>query len=359
MANKPPKGQETPFRNNFTTAAKGQKELRVALKQELDERLSAKNILNPDEVAGDYDFKRALMTTLDGQLRMITMDDLRRFGSLTNQLKQKFKGGITAKQIIDLSAAGVNPNQEKTDRDRARDEIHTAMPITNRGGRVQFQTNAGPKSRVTRHHVVVEFMDYNAAAASPLPPDKIAKVMTKGKIKVECSCERWRYWFRFIATAGRYQAGRPETGFPKIRNPNLKGVACKHIVKVAALINQSPTFLQYAARMIEHGRRTLDGKRKIESIKAMEQFAAEAKKEGYRQRRIATSEEKRAERARWKSSKPVADLKAKAAAKARAKAEREAKTAMKAVEANIQKLLALGAIDQATAKSMLAGLKKG
>lgn len=226
--------KDPPFRNTFATGAKAQKELRERLQQDLNERLAAQTILNPDEVAGDYDFKRLLFTTLGGVARPLTLDDLQAFRASARQLGNKYKGGIRAKQVIDLSLP--------EDRKRANEQIRQAIPVTYRGGRVQFQTNAGPDSNQTRHQVIVELLNYDAAVASPKPPMKIVGEMLSGPIKIECDCGRWRYWYRYIATVGKYNAGRNETGFPKIRNPQLHGVACKHILRVMQLVNQSPTF---------------------------------------------------------------------------------------------------------------------
>lgn len=341
--------QPTSFRNNFTTAAKGQKEARLTAERDMAERLAANNILNPDEVGGDYDASRALMTTLGGQVRPITIEDLRTFSAYARSLGNKFKGGITAKQIIDLSL----PDR----RQRAHQQIKTAMPTTYRGGRVQFQTNSGPNSNVSRHYVVVDFMMYDAVIASPLPAMKIVNELLKGKIKIDCSCEDNRYMFRYIQTVGRFNAGRPETGYPKLKNNSLKGVACKHIVRVMALLTQSPTFKNYAMRMIDTGRQTLSNRRQVVKVKDMEEFANKLKKESWRQRSIRTTEEKRA--AREKTT--VAALRTKAQAKARqkeqAKRQRDAASALKGLEQNARKLLAMNVINQQQFDAMMAAAR--
>ena len=144
--------KDPPFRNTFTTGAKSQKELRETLNAELQQRLAAKTILNPDEVAGEYDFSRLLFTTLGGQARPLTVEDLHSFRASAKALGNKYKGGIRPKQVIDASL--------KADRDRAHREIKQAIPVTYRGGRIQFQTNSGPYSDTTRHQLVVELLNY-------------------------------------------------------------------------------------------------------------------------------------------------------------------------------------------------------
>ena len=170
--------KDPPFRNTFTTGAKSQKELRETLNAELQQRLAAKTILNPDEVAGEYDFSRLLFTTLGGQARPLTVEDLHSFRASAKALGNKYKGGIRPKQVIDASL--------KADRDRAHREIKQAIPVTYRGGRIQFQTNSGPNSDTTRHQLVVELLNYDAAVASPKPASKIVKEMLAGPVKLEC-----------------------------------------------------------------------------------------------------------------------------------------------------------------------------
>lgn len=51
----------------------------------------------------------------------------------------------------------------------------------------------------------------------------------------------------------------PETGFPKIRNPNLVGVACKHVLRVMSEIEGGNAVQAFLARAIEKGRKNGDG----------------------------------------------------------------------------------------------------
>lgn len=344
--------KQPPFRNTFTTSARAQKEARDRLREGIEERARSSILLSPDETAGDYDMSRALVTSLGGKgLRPITIDDLKTFRANVKRLGERFKGGITAKQVIDLSMPG--PRQ------RAHQQITTAIPMASRGSRVQFQTNAGPGSKHTRHMVVVEFMNFDACVASPIPSLKIAPELLKGKIKLDCGCEDWRYRLRYLATAGRYAAGPWfEQSFPKMTNPMLLGVACKHVLRVMTLVTQSPTFKNYAARMIDQARVGVERKAKAVKVTEMEDFAKQLKKESWRQRSIRTSEEKRA--ARQKTT--VAALRTQAQAKARqkeqAKAAKDKNTALKGLEANARKLLALKVINQQQFDAMLAAAGK-
>lgn len=191
-------------------------------------------ILDPRDVQGDYDASRLLFTTLGGKLRKITADDLYAFRRNIQTVQQRYAKGITARQVIDLSQAdGLG------DLERARRQITHAIPVSFARGEMHFITNASKESKAKRHHVLVRFLSFGAAAASgKQTPAKAAHWLRKQPLAFDCDCGRHRYWFRYIASIGGFAAGRAETGFPKIRNPGLRGVACKHVLRVMAEIDK-------------------------------------------------------------------------------------------------------------------------
>lgn len=145
---------------------------------------------------------------------------------------------------------------------------------------VRFITNAGPDSDQSRHHVVVEFLGYQTAIASGAHSAYIAAGrLRKEPIRFDCDCGRHRYWFRYIATIGRYNAGRSETGYPKIRNPKLYGVACKHVLRVMAEIEGGSAVQAFLTRAIDKGRQSEDGSGHIrQRQKESEQLAEKQSK---------------------------------------------------------------------------------
>ena len=80
-------------------------EARRRAAEELKQRKGATTILTPEDVRGEYDAGRLLMTTLGGAPRVLTNDDLRQFAHQAKQLGKRFTGGITARQVIDMSLA--------------------------------------------------------------------------------------------------------------------------------------------------------------------------------------------------------------------------------------------------------------
>ncbi len=318
---------------------------------DLERRQAATTILHPNEVSGEYDAGRLLTTTLRGSAHhQITLNDLRAFQSNITTLKKQFKGGITAQAVIDHSLP--------IDRQRANKEIRTAVPVSLRGGVVHFLTNSGPESNVSRHHVHVEFLDFQAVVgASPNEPKKIGKLVAAGRLSFDCDCGRHTFWYRYVATVGKYNYGRAETGFPKIRNPNLRGVACKHVLRVMHVIQRDAGVQTKIAAQVLKAREALDGRKlKLEKTKVAElrQMADAQQKKRTSSTNLKTSDDKKRTNAMRKAR---ADMKKAAVDKEKAKPAPKAKTASKQVERHARSLLDLGAITQEQFDQIMKGVK--
>ena len=264
-------------------------------------------ILTEKEVRGDWDASRILMTTLGGEPRPITANDLAAFRQNIRTAQRKFgaRAGITARQIIDLASGRplgyTSPDGSyRSDIDKARREITSAIPLSAVNGTIRFATNAGPNSKVNRHYVTVNLLEFESAAAKlaatekkdKQTPKQVANWLRKQKLAFDCDCERHRYFFRYVATIGGFAAGRKETGYPKIRNPKLQGVACKHVLRVMTELESSNTVLRFLEnhlqRVSEYKSRTamtqkqaekiLKEKKRTTTIKTSAQRKAEAEK---------------------------------------------------------------------------------
>lgn len=219
--------------------------------RELESRRQATIILQPSEVAGKLSPARMLTTTLGGQVRPITAADLATFRASVAQLGDKARQGLTAREALGLS--------RPADIERAKEQIRYSLPSRLQAGKVHFVTNSGPQSRVTRHHVNIEFTQYAAALARPGTPTQSAQWLCKeSTLRFECDCEHFRYFLRFVATAGGWVAGRAEHGLPKLTNSTLDGAACKHISRVLTDVQFSVGMRQRIAQMIEADRGRID-----------------------------------------------------------------------------------------------------
>lgn len=64
----------------------------------------------------------------------------------------------------------------------------------------------------------------------------IVRLFMSGDISVHCTCPDYRYRFSYMSHNMGYGIFK-ETRFPKIRNPQLKGALCKHLLAVMAVYN--------------------------------------------------------------------------------------------------------------------------
>ncbi len=290
------------------------KQARNKFTYDLNRRLGDQaEILTADDMSGLYDPERRLFTTIDGSPRLLTLDDIAAFKAAVKDVQRRHglqkngkgvHGGILPKQVIDLS--------RPQDRRRAEKEIHFAVPVSNRAGVVHFQTNAGPNYGAVRHHVMVQFLGYDSALADGDSSKNAAKVMMRSKIKFDCDCGRHTFWYRYIATIGNFNFGRAEDGFPKIRNPTMYGVGCKHVLRVMQTISHGPAFHNFATRMIENGRKVLSNQRQIVTVADQLAFVEKAKGVRSRDRKLTTSGERR----EMRNGTPSAQAKAAARIKA-------------------------------------------
>jgi hypothetical protein len=289
-------------------------ELRDRLAQDAAERAAEGKregsiILNQKDVlTGSWDAHKVLFTTLGGKLRAITADDLAAFRRNIQTAQSRLKKGITAKQIIDWSSAKIDGGT-KSDLERARTEIRFAVPVRANNGRVFFTTNSGPDSKVSRHHVIVEFLNYGAEAASGVTdPRKSAMRLRKGPVKIECDCERWRYFgFRYMATIGGYNAGRAETGYSKIKNPRLQSLACKHIVRVMSEVDSGGAALAYLTNLMSKAKSNDEAKAKAGQSQREAERILRNQERRTTGNEIKTSEQKRLERQAAKAKKEMTD----------------------------------------------------
>jgi hypothetical protein len=253
--------------------------LNQRLAQELASRRQATTILHPTEVGGRLSPARMLTTTLGGQVRPITPADLKAFRASIAALGARAHVGLTAQEALGLSTA--------VDVERAKREIRYALPARLQAGRVQFVTNSGPASKVARHFVNLEFVEFAAAVARPGTPAQAALALTKqGRLRFECSCEHFRFFLRFVATAGGWVEGRPEHGMPKLTNPTLDGACCKHLVRVMTSVQFSAGLRQRVAQMIESARAHIDRPGKAQPKAVIVRQAAAERMEPKNARRI-------------------------------------------------------------------------
>lgn len=248
--------------------------------------------LRPEQIAkgAKYDIEQVFKTTLGGYLRTATQQDLIAFTKNIELLSDQYVKGITAKKVINLS--------RPIDIERCNRQIFAVNAISLIKGVVQFQTSASKLYNETHHFVNVEFTRYNSTVLSPkgITKQDLKREVILGGLRFECDCGRHKYVYRYMATIGGYNYGRKEEGFPKEKNPNLNGLACKHVLRVMDYI-LSPLFLEFMARNFKKERNTQYGSRiKPTKTQAIKDLEANAKRQGQKRYNQITQNQKAQDR---------------------------------------------------------------
>ncbi|WOE40063.1 hypothetical protein [Acinetobacter chinensis] len=236
---------------------------------EFGRKIPRPRFLRPEHIAqGEkYDVERVLYTTLgikEGEApRKITRADIMAFKDNIDLLRDQYTTGITIQNVINLSHAD--------DIQRSNEQIRLVSALSRKDSLVHFMTNAGPRSKAKFRNVEVEFSSFNSLISSTAESaiNLVRHRLIAGKIKFECDCERHTYWYRYMATIGGYGLGRMENGYPKLRNPLLTGVACKHVLSVLNWI-QSPSGVTYLKTEVDRDRKKQRSVRQSKTTKQIE-----------------------------------------------------------------------------------------
>lgn len=232
---------------------KFQQVFKLIEKAQAKNRRSAKRTLTPHTLSAKTKSDIAkLGAKQDGT--PFTVDDLKAFAADRDNFKKKYDSktdGITYAQIVSGSRS--------IDIKRANNQVNDGSGITKarlnaiKNNEIIVRVKASDKSLHDEHMVKLRFDEWADYLHNPPANDyqKAVKSVCKGRISIACDCGRHQYWYRYLATMGRYAIAPPsEFSFPKIRNPNLKGIACKHVLKAVVMV-QSAAWQRLLAKQME------------------------------------------------------------------------------------------------------------
>ena len=155
--------------------------------------------------------------------RSYTIAELCDFVMALEKAKGKFQNKIQGVPYASLLRAS-----RPIDKERAK-TVRNATFYQRRGNVLYFKVtgNSNPFYRVQ-----IRLENWDNAILGTDPVFLAVKKITSGRISIECPCGRHQYWYRYMASLGGYGLKPVETGFPKIRNRNLTGCCCKHVLRV-------------------------------------------------------------------------------------------------------------------------------
>lgn len=186
-----------------------------------------------------------------------TREDLANLEKNKKAFERKYDNktaGITYQQMVAASTS--------IDVKRANNQVNDGSGITSghivaiKANEIMFRVKASAKYGDDDHMVrfrLEEWEHYlSNAKVTTKGYQQAVKQAVKGRISIACDCGRHQYWYRYLATVGNYCVAPPkEYSAPKIRNPNFKGVACKHVLFVINKL-QSPTWINLLAKHMQN-----------------------------------------------------------------------------------------------------------
>lgn len=177
-----------------------------------------------------------------------SFEELQAFRKMIKKLQGETGGmatrGVAVRQLLSMS--------DKKDIERANTEIKYSRMYQVRGSMLKFIVPSSGNSNYDGFYQVrVRLEGWDAALVSGKRWEKAAADATMGRVSIDCQCGRHQYWYRYLAGVAGYALTPPtEKDFPKIRNPNLSGAACKHVIKTLQTL-QSPTVRRVIAQDLE------------------------------------------------------------------------------------------------------------
>ncbi|WCH25152.1 hypothetical protein [Aeromonas salmonicida] len=262
-----------------------------------------------------------------------TQDDLIRFDKMRKKFKKRMGGlpGVTYLEVAHRSAK--TRIDRASNRSNDRRGISKAALVAIRSNIATIRVKASEVSVHQEHRVQLrleQWEEFMADASGTVRSYELAtKKACAGRISIACDCGDHQYRYRYMATIGNYVLAPPKEGaFPKITNPELTGLACKHVIKSMTMM-QSPVWQKVLGRqMADQARRAGYG----DDSRTEKVFEDEDEKELARNKTTGVNSEKikaawekyqvrqQAAKARIKSSKQLIELLRQKATKARKQA---------------------------------------
>lgn len=175
-----------------------------------------------------------------------TLEELKRFDETRKKFKKR-AGGLPGVTYLELVARSAESRIDRaSNRSNDRRGVSRGQLVSLRTNIAEIRVKASQRSVHQDHRVKVRFEQWEEfmadASGKPKGYEKAVKKACAGRVSFDCSCGDHQYRYRYMATLGNYALAPPkEWAFPKIRNPHLTGLACKHVL-LSMRMMQSPVW---------------------------------------------------------------------------------------------------------------------
>lgn len=215
------------------------------LTPELLERYSDKTNLPAQELVLAYGRLGGTVSFTPEQLHQMYLARKRR--------EEKFNNRIYGVKIASLLRAS-----RPADKERAK-EVRNATLYQRKGNLLFFRVSGREQPF---YRVQIRLENWQEALYTATPAMRAVREVLQGRVSIECPCGRHQYWYRYLATIGKYAIDPLEHDFPKIRNPKLTGCCCKHVLRAIRELGSNRVLLVLARQM--------DAERKKPGFKSVE-----------------------------------------------------------------------------------------
>jgi flagellar biosynthesis GTPase FlhF len=215
-------------------------------REKRENRVQGVGLLTPELIRKHIKSGRDLILQYgrQGEFVHYTLADLQEFAKALQQTKKDFgpQKGVPVSQLLAAS--------DPMDIMRSNQQIKNVTLYKVKGGQLYFRASASPGSKYAFHQVRVRLDDWNDQLTTIGSYVTAARNAVTGRVSYDCDCGRHQYWYRYLATIGGFALSPLEKDFPKIRNPQLKGCCCKHVIKTLKTI-QTPVVYNLLAKEMQ------------------------------------------------------------------------------------------------------------
>lgn len=160
---------------------------------------------------------------------------------------------MSMKRLLELKRKELISDVDRWTKDKARLVRRAQYQGVTENYTVFFRVPSVTSNPPTNYTVRINLADYaDVAEDKDLTTQEKVRLAIAGDLKISCNCPAYLYFgYKYILTQLDTNASEDENRFPRIRNPKLQGVMCKHCY---AAIQAFPFNWTYIARDIDQGR---------------------------------------------------------------------------------------------------------
>jgi len=162
-----------------------------------------------------------------------------------------YKKGVTVSTALDMSL--------EVDRKRSKEELKAFYIRSSSKDIFTFTVRASKKHKINFFGVpkdeIAEYQQVNikwdiGEITEVVNEDEVTNILLNAPIHYECSCGRHTYFYRYTWTILRSSLGLQQHIFPRKTNGHLKGLVCKHGIRVIEVIKDSQHFKRIFSRWL-------------------------------------------------------------------------------------------------------------